>query len=114
MRLHNITSNLGHRSHLPKPIVPPKPQAPEGSYVGMSTQQEQVQDDELLASGSDQDEHPATEMSTLLDEMLENLTAKVDHVSEEINTKLDEMSRRLDNLETSILSQTQEEPRQSS
>ncbi|MCJ1376960.1 hypothetical protein MMC17_000050 [Xylographa soralifera] len=62
----------------------------------------------------DQEEHPATEMSTLLDEMLENLTTKVDQVGEEINAKLDEMSRRLDNLEASILSQTKEEPRQTS
>ena len=35
----------------------------------------------------DQDEHPATEMSTLLNEMLENLTTKVDQVGEEINAK---------------------------
>ncbi|MCJ1431308.1 hypothetical protein MMC27_000659 [Xylographa pallens] len=79
----------------------------------MSVHQGQDQD-ELLTPGSDQDEHPATEMSTLLDEMLENLTAKVDQVGEEINAKLDEMSRRLDNLEASILSQTKEEPRQTS
>ena len=35
----------------------------------------------------DQEDHPATEMSTLLDEMLENLTTKVDQVGEEINAK---------------------------
>ena len=40
-----------------------------------------------LTLGKDQEEHPATEMSTLLDEMLENLTAKVDQVGEEINAK---------------------------
>ncbi|MCJ1417626.1 hypothetical protein MMC32_003970 [Xylographa parallela] len=79
----------------------------------MSAHQGQEQD-ELLTPGSDQDEHPATEMSKLLDEMLENLTTKVDQVGEEINAKLDEMSRRLDNLEASILSQTKEEPRQAS
>ncbi|MCJ1403729.1 hypothetical protein MMC11_006952 [Xylographa trunciseda] len=57
---------------------------------------------------------PASEMSTLLEEMLESLTTKVDQVGEEINTKLDEMSRRLDNLEASILSQTKEEPQTTS
>jgi len=79
----------------------------------MSSNQGQEQDG-FLTPGSDQEDHPASEMSTLLDEMLENLTTKVDQVGEEINAKLDEMSRRLDNLEASILSQTKEEPRQTS
>ena len=35
----------------------------------------------------DEEYQPASEMSTLLDEMLENLTGKVDQVGEEINAK---------------------------
>ncbi|MCJ1411870.1 hypothetical protein MMC19_005962 [Ptychographa xylographoides] len=59
-----------------------------------------------------QEGDPANELAVLVDELLDGLTVKFSTVSAEIFAKMDEMSRRLDNLESSIVAQQAQQNQQ--
>jgi len=71
----------------------------------MSNQPEKVTaDGHLRQSATDVD--APSELTAVVDELLNSLTVKFSSVSTEILAKMDEMSRRLDNLETTLQSGT--------
>lgn len=51
----------------------------------------------------------ASELSTMIDSLLNDLTSKFTAVANELTAKMDDMSRRIDNLEQSLTEQETQE-----
>ncbi|MCJ1363608.1 hypothetical protein MMC16_002715 [Acarospora aff. strigata] len=67
-----------------------------------STEEEPVIQESHLQQESAPEDAPA-ELSVVVDELLDGLSAKFSTVSAEIFARMDDMSRRLDNLEATII-----------